>query len=119
MTKPHLTPDPERLSATAQRTAISSGKLNSATLVRACLARIEDRDKDVRAWVHVERKDSRGRAGSLDRLAQTLIDDGWLIAPGSLFHASPRPTTLMRVNFATAQDARFWRRLRAPAARTG
>ena len=46
-----------------------------------------------------------------DTLAQTLLDDGWLIAPGSLFHATPRPTTLMRVNFATAQDPRFWRHL--------
>jgi DNA-binding transcriptional MocR family regulator len=46
-----------------------------------------------------------------ERLAQVLLDEGWLTAPGSLFHATPRPTTLMRVNFATAQDARFWQRL--------
>jgi DNA-binding transcriptional MocR family regulator len=46
-----------------------------------------------------------------DRLAQVLLDEGCLIAPGSLFHARPRPTTLMRVNFAAGQDARFWRRL--------
>ena len=45
------------------------------------------------------------------RLAQLLLDEGWLTAPGSLFHATPRPTTLMRVNFATTQDARFWQRL--------
>lgn len=50
-----------------------------------------------------------------ERLAQALLDDGWLTAPGALFHATRRPTTLMRVNFATAQDARFWRRLRALA----
>ncbi len=50
-----------------------------------------------------------------ERLAQRLLDDGWLIAPGALFHATPRATTLMRVNFATAQDARFWRRLKALA----
>jgi hypothetical protein len=42
-----------------------------------------------------------------------LLDEGCLIAPGSLFHARQRPTTLMRVNFAAGQDARFWRRLRA------
>lgn len=46
-----------------------------------------------------------------ERLAHLLLDEGWLTAPGSLFHATPRPTTLMRVNFATAQDARFWQRL--------
>jgi DNA-binding transcriptional MocR family regulator len=46
-----------------------------------------------------------------DALAQRLLDAGWLTAPGSLFHAQRRPTTLMRVNFATAQDARFWQTL--------
>lgn len=46
-----------------------------------------------------------------DRLAQAMLDDGWLLAPGSLFHATPRATTLMRINFASSQDARFWRDL--------
>ena len=45
-----------------------------------------------------------------ERLAQALLDD-WLIAPGALFHATHRPSTLMRVNFATSQDASFWRAL--------
>lgn len=45
-----------------------------------------------------------------ERLAGALLDD-WFIAPGSLFHAVHRPTTLMRINFATTQDARFWRAL--------
>jgi DNA-binding transcriptional MocR family regulator len=44
-----------------------------------------------------------------ERLAQVMLDDGWLIAPGALFHAAHRPTTLMRINFATTQEARFWR----------
>jgi DNA-binding transcriptional MocR family regulator len=44
-----------------------------------------------------------------ERLAQVLLDDSWLIAPGALFHATHRPTTLMRINFATTQEARFWR----------
>jgi DNA-binding transcriptional MocR family regulator len=48
-----------------------------------------------------------------ETLAQVLLDDGWLTAPGTLFHASPTPGTLMRVNFATTQDARFWQRLKA------
>ena len=48
-----------------------------------------------------------------EALAQALLDEGWLIAPGTLFHATPRPTTLMRINFATTQDARFWQRLQA------
>jgi DNA-binding transcriptional MocR family regulator len=48
-----------------------------------------------------------------EALALPLLDEGWLTAPGSLFHASPRPTTLMRVNFATADEPRFWQRLKA------
>ena len=46
-----------------------------------------------------------------ERLARAMVDDGWLLAPGALFHATPRRTTLMRINFATTQDARFWRAL--------
>jgi len=45
-----------------------------------------------------------------ERLAQAMLDE-WLIAPGALFHATHRPSTLMRVNFATSQDAGFWRAL--------
>ncbi len=41
-------------------------------------------------------------------LAARLAAQGWLVAPGRLFLAEPRPTTLMRLNFASAQDARFW-----------
>jgi len=44
-----------------------------------------------------------------EALAERLAAEGWLIAPGRLFFAQPRPGTLMRVNFASAQDARFWR----------
>ena len=46
-----------------------------------------------------------------ERLSQAMLDDGWLLAPGALFHASHRATTLMRINFASTQDARFWREL--------
>jgi len=46
-----------------------------------------------------------------ERLARVMLDDGWLLAPGALFHATHRPTTLMRVNFATTQEAQFWRAL--------
>ncbi len=46
-----------------------------------------------------------------ERLAQVMLDDGWLLAPGALFHATHRPSNLMRINFATTQEARFWRAL--------
>ncbi|MDO5289386.1 MAG: PLP-dependent aminotransferase family protein [Pseudomonadota bacterium] len=43
-----------------------------------------------------------------DALALRLLDDGYLLAPGALFHASRAPSTLMRINFASTQDAAFW-----------
>lgn len=44
-----------------------------------------------------------------ERLAQSLLDAGYLIAPGRLFHAERRPSTCMRINFATTQAPAFWR----------
>ena len=42
-------------------------------------------------------------------LAHRMLDEGYLLAPGALFHAARRPSTLMRINFATTQDAAFWK----------
>jgi len=44
-----------------------------------------------------------------DALAQRLLDEDYLIAPGALFYARRPPTTFMRINFATSQDAAFWK----------
>ena len=44
-----------------------------------------------------------------DMLAQRMLDAGYLLAPGALFHAERKPSTLMRINFATTQDAAFWK----------
>ena len=45
-----------------------------------------------------------------DMLAQRMLDEGYLLAPGALFHAERKPSTLMRINFATSQDAGFWKK---------
>ncbi len=44
-----------------------------------------------------------------DALSQRMLDLGYLLAPGALFHARREPSTLMRINFATTQEAQFWR----------
>lgn len=44
-----------------------------------------------------------------DAMAQRMLDEGYLLAPGALFHAQRKPGTLMRINFATTQDAAFWK----------
>ncbi|GAB3778179.1 PLP-dependent aminotransferase family protein [Ramlibacter monticola] len=45
-----------------------------------------------------------------DALSQRMLDEGYLLAPGALFHAQREPSTLMRINFATTQDAAFWKK---------
>ncbi len=44
-----------------------------------------------------------------EQLSQRMLDEGYLLAPGSLFHAGRQPSTLMRINFATTQAAPFWK----------
>ena len=44
-----------------------------------------------------------------EALAQRMLDEGYLLAPGALFHSAQQPLTLMRINFATTQDAAFWK----------
>ncbi len=43
-----------------------------------------------------------------DVLSQRMLDEGYLLAPGALFHAGRTPSSLMRINFATTQNAAFW-----------
>jgi len=38
-----------------------------------------------------------------------MPDKAYRLAPGSLFHATRQPSTLMRINFATTHDATLWK----------
>ena len=93
MTKSHLTPHPERLSATAMRAAMAAGKLDSETVVRACLERIAERERDVRAWTHVDRREALGRAGAFDRLARNQPLHGIPVGIKDLIDTASMPTT--------------------------
>ncbi len=88
---------------------LDAARARTARLVREAGFRFAAPPAGLFGWVDV--------GTDTERLAQALLDEGWLTAPGALFHATRRPTTLMRVNFATAQDARFWRQLRVAAGR--
>lgn len=52
-------------------------------------------------------------------LAAILLDQGWLLAPGHLFMADHRPSSCMRINFATSQDRHFWDALVTARAKLG
>jgi DNA-binding transcriptional MocR family regulator len=48
-----------------------------------------------------------------DALSQRMLDAGYLLAPGALFHAQRVPSSLMRINFATTQEPVFWETLQS------
>jgi DNA-binding transcriptional MocR family regulator len=79
---------------------LDAARTRTARLAREAGCRFAAPPAGLFGWVDV--------GADTERLAHALLDEGWLTAPGALFHATPRPTTLMRVNFATAQDPRFW-----------
>ena len=81
---------------------LGQARERTVKLAEAHGCRFESRPRGLFGWVDV--------GVDTERLAPLLHDD-WLIAPGALFHATHRPTTLMRINFATTQDPRFWRAL--------
>ncbi len=63
--------EPHKLTATEAAAAIRCGELSSETLVRACLARIAEREADVGAWIHLDDSSALSQAKSLD---QALCD---------------------------------------------
>ena len=81
---------------------LAAARDRSVKLAEAHGCRFEAPPRGLFGWVDV--------GVDTERLAQVMLDE-WLIAPGALFHATHRPTTLMRINFATTQDPRFWRAL--------
>ncbi len=82
---------------------LDAARARSVRLAEAVGCRFAATPRGLFGWVDV--------GVDTERLAQIMLEDGWLLAPGSLFHATHRPTTLMRINFATTQEGRFWRAL--------
>lgn len=56
-----------RLSASAALRRLKAGTMTVEALARACLARVEARDPDVRAWTHYDPAQVLARAQELDR----------------------------------------------------
>jgi DNA-binding transcriptional MocR family regulator len=83
------------------RTRLDAARARSVQLARQAGCRFAAEPVGLFGWVDT--------GVDTDALAQRLLDDGYLIAPGALFHAQRAPSTLMRINFATTQDAAFWR----------
>ena len=56
-----------RLSASEAAARIRDGKLTSEALVRSCLERIDSRESQVKAWVHLDRDFALAQARECDR----------------------------------------------------
>ncbi|MEO8751058.1 MAG: amidase [Casimicrobiaceae bacterium] len=56
-----------RLSASELARAIARGDTTSEAAVSACLARIDERERDVRAWVYIDREAALEQARACDR----------------------------------------------------
>ena len=82
------------------RTRLNGARSRSVKLALAAGCRFASDPAGLFGWVDT--------GVDTDALTQQMLDEGYLLAPGSLFHARRMPTTLMRINFATAQEAGFW-----------
>jgi DNA-binding transcriptional MocR family regulator len=83
------------------RTRLDAARSRSVKLAQAAGCRFVAEPSGLFGWVDT--------GVDTEALAQRLLDEGYLIAPGALFHAARIPGTLMRINFATTQDAAFWK----------
>ena len=91
----HLRRHAERL-----RTQLASARAQSVKLALAHGCTFAEEPAGLFGWVDT--------GTDTDALSQQLLDKGYLIAPGALFHANRAPSTLMRINFATTQVPAFW-----------
>jgi DNA-binding transcriptional MocR family regulator len=82
------------------RTRLDAARGRSVHLAQAAGCRFVAAPSGLFGWVDT--------GVDTEALAQRMLDEGILIAPGALFHAARAPSTLMRINFATTQDAAFW-----------
>jgi DNA-binding transcriptional MocR family regulator len=83
------------------RTRLDAARHRSVKLALAAGCQLKAEPSGLFGWVDT--------GVDTEALAQRMLDEGYLIAPGALFHAARSPSTLMRINFATTQDAAFWR----------
>ena len=92
----HLRRHAERI-----RTRLDQARARSVKLAMAAGCQLVSEPAGLFGWVDT--------GTDTDALSQHMLDEGYLLAPGSLFHAERQPGTLMRINFATTQDAAFWK----------
>jgi len=93
--------------------------LSAEELVRACLARIEERDAEVKAWVVIDREDALAQARRIDALPERPFLCGLPVAIKDLIDTQDLPTAYgspIYANHRPERDAECVRRLREAGA---
>src|ERR687891_1539071 len=81
-----------RLSASEAAARIREGKLTSEALVRSCLERIDSREPQVKAWVHLDRDFALAQARECDRSASRGPIHGIPFAAKDIMDTADLPT---------------------------
>ena len=81
-----------RLSASEAAARIREGKLTSEALVRSCLERIDSRESQVKAWVHLDRDFALAQARECDRSASRGPIHGVPFAAKDIMDTADLPT---------------------------
>ncbi len=111
---------PNCLTATQALQALQEDRVSAIELVKACLQRIEERDHDVRAWLHINAH-ALEQAAKLDALPKDQRGKlhGLPIGIKDVFETKDMPTTFNSPNFQghrPGQDAAVVDLLRAEGA---
>ena len=96
-------PEPCFLTASQAASAIKTGALTSEALVRSCLDRIEARDPDVKAWLHVDPDYAIRQAREIDKRPAVHPLHGLPFGVKDIMDTADMPTTQ---NAAFYQDHR-------------
>jgi len=94
-----------RLTATQAARKLAAREITAEALVEDCLARIAEREAQVRAWTHVDANGARARARELDRRASSGPLHGLPIAVKDLFDTVDMPTTYGSPIYASHRPA--------------
>lgn len=81
-----------RLSASEAAARIREGRLTSEALVRSCLERIDARESQVKAWVHLDRDFALAQARECDRSANRGPIHGVPFAAKDIMNTADLPT---------------------------
>jgi amidase len=84
--------DFNRLTAADAARQIASGKITSEALVRDCLQRIQLRDSDVQAWVHLDPKLAIEQARAIDKVQAKGVLGGVPVAFKDVIDTHDMPT---------------------------